>query len=308
MSEIPASSPLIPSETTSRLMRMATYASVTVASILIVTKIGAWLLTDSVSLLSSLVDSILDVGASIVSLIAVRSALQPADREHRFGHGKAEPLAGLAQAAFIAGSGVFLLFEALDRLIHPQPVEHGLIGVGVMLFATVMTLLLVAFQFYVIRRTDSLAVKADSLHYRADILINGTVILSLLLSTYLGWSFADPILAMVIVFYLAWGSTEILKQSIDNLMDREFPEGDRRRIREIALAHPEVIDVHDIRTRSAGPSSFIQMHLELARDLSLLKAHEISDAVMYEVEEAFPNTEVLIHQDPEGIEERRDDV
>lgn len=290
------------------LMRAATYASVAVAALLICIKLGAWIVSDSVSLLSSLVDSLLDVGASLVNLFAVRHALQPADAEHRFGHGKAESLAGLAQAAFIAGSGVFLILEAGERLFTPQLIERGEIAIVVMVVSVILTVGLVAFQSYVIQRTSSLAVRADSLHYRVDIIVNLAVILALVLATQLGWIFADPIFALAIVAYMAWGAGKIGRRSIEELMDREFNDDDRERIRAIVLAHPQVLSLHDMRTRSAGPNSFIQLHIEMDRELSLLQAHNIADDVMYEVEAAFPNTEVLIHQDPEGVEERRDAV
>ncbi len=295
-------------ETTKKLMVAATYASVSVAVVLIAAKLGAWLFTDSVALLSSLADSVLDAAASLVNLLAVRSALQPADREHRFGHGKAESLAGLAQAAFIAGSGVFLLLESVERLITPRAVDHGLIGIAVMGFSIVLTVALVGFQIYVVKRTNSIAIAADQLHYRIDILVNFAVIVSLLLASIGGWRLADPLFAILIVAYMGSGAYKILRQSLKDLMDTEFDEADRTRIRDIVLAHPDVRDIHDMRTRSSGPDAFIQLHIEMDGDLSLLAAHEISDQVMLNVEKAFPNAEVLIHQDPEGVEERRDQL
>ena len=295
-------------ESGARLMRLATYASVTVASILIVAKLGAWLATESVSLLSSFVDSLLDVGASLANLFAVRHALQPADREHRFGHGKAEALAGLAQAAFIAGSGVFLILEAVDRFINPRAVANGEIGIIVMVVALVLTIGLVMFQSHVVKETGSVAIEADSLHYRVDILVNVAVIASLFITSYGELPLADPLFAIAIVIYMGLGSWKIGQKAIDDLMDREFPDEDRIKIREIAMRHPKVRHVHDMRTRSSGPYSFIQIHLEMDKTLTLIEAHEISDEVMYSVEKEFPNTEVLIHQDPEGVEERRDDI
>lgn len=289
-----------------KLMVAATYASVSVAVVLIAAKLGAWLFTDSVSLLSSLADSVIDAAASLVNLFAVRSALAPADREHRFGHGKAESLAGLAQAAFIAGSGVFLLLQSVERLITPRAVDHGLIGITIMGFSIVLTVALVGFQLYVVKRTNSIAIAADSLHYRIDILVNFAVIVSLLLASFGGWRLADPLFAILIIAYMGSGAYKILRQSLLDLMDTEFPEADRARIRSIVLAHPDVQDIHDMRTRSSGPDAFIQLHIEMDRDLSLAAAHEISDEVMFSVEQAFPNAEVLIHQDPEGVEERRD--
>lgn len=289
-------------------MRVATYASVTVASLLILIKMSAWFVTGSLSLLSSLVDSILDAGASLVNLIAVRHALQPADKEHRFGHGKAEALASLAQAAFIAGSGVFLLLESVDRFAKPQEISNSDTGIGVMVIAIIMTLLLVSFQTYVVKKTNSIAISADSLHYRADILVNVAVIISLILSAKLQWTMADPIFAVLIVFYMSIGAYKIGGQAFDVLMDREFPDEDRKRIKDIAEGHEKVLNVHDMRTRSSGATSFIQFHAEMPKDISLSEAHEIADEVMYMVEEVFPNTEVLIHQDPEGVDERRDAV
>ena len=297
-----------PSVKTAKLMRSATYASVSVAVILIIVKLSAWIATESVSLLSSLVDSLLDAGSSLINLFAIYHALQPADKEHRFGHGKAEALAGLAQAAFIAGSGVFVMLEALDRLFNPRSINHGEFGIAVMIFAILLTIILVLFQAYVVRKTGSIAISADSFHYRVDVIVNFTVILSLVLSSYGNILWADPIFAFAIVFYMGFGSWKIALKSLDDLMDREFPDEDRIKIRKIAMAHPKVRDVHDLRTRKSGPYSFIQIHLEMNRELTLVEAHKISDEVMYSVEEAFPSTEVLIHQDPEGVEERRDDI
>ncbi len=288
------------------LMRLATYASVGVACMLILAKGVAWFATDSVSMLSTLLDSMLDAVASIVTLLAVRHALQPADYEHRFGHGKAEALAGLAQAAFIAGSGLFLLVESISRFFTPHPVGNGAWGIGVMIGSIILTSVLVMFQTHVVRRTGSLAVGADAFHYRIDIATNLAVIGSLILASGFGLSYADPLVAVAIVVYMAYGSFGIVAQSLDELMDRELPDADRQKIKDIALSETQIKSVHDLRTRSSGPNRFIQIHVEMDRNLSLIEAHEISDRVMYNVEAAFPNSEVLIHQDPEGVEERRD--
>lgn len=288
-----------------RLMRRATYASVAVAGLLIAVKLAAYFATDSVSLLSTLLDSLLDAAASLVTLVAVRHALAPPDREHRFGHGKAEPLAALGQAAFIAGSSLLLLFEVARRLVDPQPVENTAIGVGVMLFSMVATVLLVAYQKWVVRRTGSIAINADSLHYLSDLLVNAAVILALLLATQLGWLLADPLFGAGIALYILHTAWRIARGALDMLMDRELPDEDRQRIRAIALRHPAVRQLHDLRTRAAGPTWFIQFHLELDGEMSLAEAHAISDAVEAEILAAFPGAEVIIHQDPAGIEERR---
>lgn len=286
-----------------RLMRLATYASVSVATVLIGFKFGAWVLTDSVSMLSTLVDSVLDALASLVNLYAVNRALQPPDREHRFGHGKAEPLAGVGQSTFIAGSSLFLTFEAVRRLFDPQLVERTTLGVGVMVVSIVATLALVTFQRHVIKRTKSVAISADSLHYKGDLLVNVSVIVALVLAGQFGFTLADPLFAFGIAGYILWTAWHIFRDALNQLMDKEFAVGDRDRIKEIALAHPEVMAIHDLRTRSSGRDTFIQLHLEMHGAMTLLRAHDVADRVELELMAAFPEAEVLIHQDPFGLEE-----
>ena len=288
-----------------RMMRLATMAAVGVASLLIAAKLAAWIATGSVALLSTLVDSALDAVASVLNFVAVRQALTPADDEHRFGHGKAEPLAGLGQSAFIAGSALFVMGEAGKRLFVPEPVVRSNIGIAVMVVSVVLTLFLLRFQRMVVRETGSLAVRADSTHYAGDLLMNVAVIAALAAQSTLGWSFVDPVLAIVIALSLIWSAWRISKQSLDLLMDHELPEADRRRIVEISTGHPEVRNVHDLRTRSAGHDAFIQLHLELDPDIALSKAHVISDQVEDAIRAAYPNAEVIIHQDPAGLPEDR---
>lgn len=286
-----------------RLMRLATYASVTVAGLLISAKLGAWWLTDSVAMLSSLVDSLLDAGASVVTLFAVRHSLRPADAEHRFGHGKAEPLAALAQAGLICGSALFLLIEAVPRLLSPQPVAAGEIGLAVMLFSAVATFALTRFQRYVVRRTGSTAIDADALHYVTDLLANLAVIAALLLSTRLGWHLADPLFALAIAGYIFWSAVRIGRRAFDMLMDRELPEAERQRILEVARSHPDVLGVHELKTRASGQSSFVQLHLEIDGSMTLYRAHVIADTIETELQTLYPDAEVIIHQDPHVLSE-----
>lgn len=288
-----------------RLKRCAAIASVTVASILISTKAVAWFLTGSVSLLSTLINSLLDLAASVLNLIAIHHAAQPADQEHRFGHGKAEPLAGLGQAAFIGGSAAFLLFEAVNRLVRPRPIENELVGLAVMGLSIALTFVLVVYQRWVIARTRSIAISANSLHYKTDLLVNLGVVAALVLSSRFKLPLADPLIAIAIAAYILWSAWSIFTGSLHVLMDHELSEEARQRIRQIALAHPAVISIHDLRTRSSGSQSFIQFHLELNGNLSLRTAHAIADEVMDRVEKEFPNAEVLIHEDPHGIKEKR---
>jgi ferrous-iron efflux pump FieF len=288
-----------------RLMRLATYAAVAVACLLILAKFVAYLLTGSVSMLSTLIDSLLDAAASLVNLVAVNHALMPADREHRFGHGKAEALAGLGQSTFIAGSAVFLLVQAGDRLYHPHPIENSALGIGVMLFSMALTAVLVVFQRYVIRRTRSVAITADSLHYAGDVAVNIAVLVAFLLSAQLGWHLADPIFALAIGLYIVFVAWQIARSAYDMLMDRELPDAERERIKQIARAHPKVRDLHDLRTRMSGRNSFIQFHLEMDGQMTLAEAHELADEVEADILAEFPGAEVIIHEDPEGVAETR---
>ncbi len=283
---------------TARLMRWATYASVSTALILIFVKVIAWFVTDSVSILATLLDSSLDVLASLVNLFAVHHALQPADKEHRFGHGKAEALAGMGQAMFIAGSAGFLLLQAVGRLLHPQEITAGLeIGVAVMIFSIIATLILISFQKYVIKHTNSTAIKADALHYKTDLLVNASVIVALLLTFY-GKGYFDALFGIGIALFILYSAWEIVKESIDLLMDHELPDEEREKIRQIVLNHAGTEGLHDLRTRRSGTRIFIQLHLELDSTLTLAAAHIIADDVENELESLFADAEVIIHEDP----------
>ncbi len=297
--------PLIHGSAADRLRRMATYASVAVAGILIAAKFAAWLETGSVALLSSLVDSLLDAVASLVNLVAIRHAMSPADREHRFGHGKAEPLAVLGQSAFITGSALLLLAEAVKRLIRPLPVENPPAGIAVMIFSIAVTIGLVLYQRHVVRQTGSIAITADELHYRSDLVLNLSVIGALILGSILGFPRLDPLFGAAIGIWIIYSAVRLARLSLFQLMDHELPDDEREKIRAIVQSHPDVVAAHDLRTRVAGPTAFIQIHIEMDGALSLIRAHEISDEVEANLRSAYPHAEVIIHQDPEGIEEPR---
>ena len=288
-----------------QLIRNATVASVSVACFLIIIKLVAFLLTNSIALLATLIDSLLDAAASIINLIAVRHSLTPADHEHRFGHGKAEALAGLGQAAFISGSAFFLIFEAGGRLLNPQAVTHSSVGIIVMIISIICTIGLVKYQRHVVKKTGSVAITADSLHYLSDILVNLFVIFALVLNAQFGWVKADPIFGLGVSLFVLYSAWQIVQQSVHHLMDRELADEDREKIISIVAAHPEVINMHDLRTRRAGQDVFIQLHLELDGSLLLKEAHRISEEVEGQINEAFPNAEILIHEDPDDIVEER---
>ncbi len=304
MAEAAAPFAMIDAEAAQRLRRRATYAALAVAAVLIAAKLVVWISTGSVALLSSLVDSLVDALASLVNFFAVRHAVVPADREHRFGHGKAEPLAALGQSAFLVGSAVLLMMEAVRRLVSPPPVEGALAGIAVMLFSIVVTIGLVTYQRHVVRLTGSLAIGADELHYRGDLILNGGVIATLVLGSVYKVPILDPLFGAGVALWIVYSATKIARLSLTQLMDRELPDAERARVRAIAESHPEVTAVHDIRTRIAGPTTFIQLHLEMDGAINLLRAHEISDAVEMDLRRAFPHAEIMIHEDPAGIEER----
>lgn len=287
------------------LKRLATNLSVAVGATLAAAKLAAWLITDSVAMLSSLLDSLVDVIASMITLLTVRHALRPPDRAHRFGHGKAEPLGALAQAAFIAGSGLFVVFQAINRLLNPQPITAAAVGVAVMALAIVLTLALVLFQRHVVRRTGSLAIGADRLHYTGDLLTNLAVIGTLLTYRYAGIGWLDPLVAIGIAGYLLINAAQIGRGALDALMDRELPSTDRDRIEAIVLAHDRVEGLHDLRTRSSGTTTFIALHMEVDGELTVNQAHDIADSVEAALRAAFPGAQVLVHQEPAGLDDER---
>lgn len=286
-----------------RLLRFATYASVGTATFLVSIKLGAWWVTHSVSLLSTLVDSMLDVAASIINLLAVRAALTPADSDHRFGHGKAEPLAALGQSAFIGGSAVFLLLEVSQRFLDPREIEATHIGIGVMVFSIVATLALLRFQKYVVRETGSLVIEADALHFSVDVLVNASVIVALVLISQFGWLLADPLFGLGIGIYILWHAWKLMRSSLDMLMDRELADDERAKISQIILDNEEVLGIHDLRTRASGRQIFVQCHVELDGQMSLATAHAVTDRIEALLSASFPHAEILFHQDPHGIEE-----
>lgn len=279
-------------------MRRATQASVAVALTLVVIKGGAWVYTGSVAMLGSLLDSFLDVLASGIMLVAVNHSLTPADRDHRFGHGKAEAIAGLGQAALIAGSALFLFLQSAGRFISPVVPSHSNVGIAVLLISIVLTYALVRYQRRVMEKTGSLAIASDNLHYVGDLLMNAGVIVSLMTVEFGIGAYADAAMGVIIAGLLFRSVWSITAGAFDMLMDREMADSDRQRIKEAVLAHPEVRGIHELRTRTSGLTSFIQFHIELAPDMSLMRAHRISDAVEAAVGRLFPGADILIHTDP----------
>ena len=289
-----------------RLTRTASYASLTVALTLVFAKLWAWQATDAISILSSLADSFLDVLASAITFVAIGYALTPADREHRFGHGKTEGLAALAQAVIIAISALYVCYEAVGRLLAPKPVLEPTTGLTVIIGSTLLTLALLSFQRLVVRRTGSVAIEADALHYRTDVIVNLSVAIAIPIASWTDWTIIDPLVGIGVAAYLMWSAYGIATKSMGILLDREIPEAERRRIREIALENPAVKGFHDLRTRSGGSRYIIQFHLELDPQTSLVDTHIILDAVENTIRKEFKGCELIVHADPVGFPEDRD--
>lgn len=290
------------------LRRLATYASIANAVVLIGAKIFAWLATGSLALLTSVVDAGVDLAASAGTFVGVRYAQHPPDREHRFGHGKAESLAAALQAVFLAGSAAVLIAEAVDHLIAPQALGRLDIGLGVIGASIVVTSGLVLFQGHVVRRTRSEAISADRMHYIADVVMNIAVLVALILTKLTGWKRFDPLFAMGIAGYMLWSAWRVARRAGDVLLDRELPDADRQRIVQIVMQDGRARAIHDLRTRHAGDRLFVEFHLEVDGQLTVEQGHQIADALEHAVRAAYPTAEVITHEEPAGIiDERLDD-
>lgn len=288
---------MITSNEHAKLMRLATRASLLVACILIAAKAIAWWMSGSVSLLAGLTDSVMDAAASFINLLAVHYALKPADDDHRYGHGKAEALAGLAQALFISISAVLIGAHALERLNNPQPLAAETLGIAVIFLSLLLTMALLLLQRHVVKETGSTAVHADSLHYTSDLLLNGSILAALVLAG-MGWSHADALFGLGIAVYILWSAVGISRQSVAVLMDKELPLEVTERMHELVCAVPGVLGVHDLRSRISGIHWHVQLHLELPANMPLKQAHELCDLAEAAIHSEFERTEVLVHPDP----------
>ncbi|MES2119537.1 MAG: cation diffusion facilitator family transporter [Pseudomonadota bacterium] len=284
----------------SKLTARAAMASTGMAVTLILLKAYAALKTASMAMLGSLTDSSLDLIASLIVLLAVRIAATPADHEHRFGHGKAEALAALAQVIIISVSAIFIGFRAVQRLISGAETAHAELGIGVSVIAIILTIGLITYQRHVVNRTGSLAIGTDRLHYSSDLLLNGSVIAALVLDQFLGVVGADAVFGMLIALWLLWGAWRASSDAVAQLMDREWPDEMRQRFLEACKEYRELAGLHDFRTRSSGTHHFAQFHVWVPADWTVKEAHDRLDAVEEALQERFPGTEILIHVDPEG--------
>lgn len=282
------------------LNRRAAIASVFTAIVLLILKSFAAYETNSIAMLGSLADSGLDLFASLVTLFAVRYAAMPADDDHRFGHGKAEALSALFQVMLIAVSAIIIGWRAIDQLQSGRETSAPEYGIGVSVIAIIATFALLIYQRRIINQTSSVAIGADHLHYKSDMLLNAAVIIAIILDTILRIRGADAVFGIGIALWLAWGAWNAASEAIDQLMDKEWPEEKRLSFVEIAAQYPELKSLHDLRTRSSGGKNFVQFHVDMDPNMSVRSAHNILDRVEESLCKAFPHTEILIHIDPEG--------
>lgn len=290
---------------TNRLKQIATAASVALSVSLMLLKLFASLYTGSLAVLSSLVDSISDIFASLITFVAVRFASQPASRDHRYGYGKAEALSALVQSAFVAGSGVFVIYEGIYRVFHPHPLADAGLGIAVMVISLLATLVLIAFQRYVVKKTNSMAVSADSVHYMVDVATNGSIIASLAAVKFFGIDWFDTAAAVFVSFYLLFNAYKIAKEAISLLLDKELSPDIRKTVAEIVANSSFCRGLHDLRTRDLGGVYMFEFHLELDGSLSLYDAHKLGDIIEFEIKRRYPGAQIIIHQDPAGLEEER---
>ncbi|MBK5264393.1 MAG: cation diffusion facilitator family transporter [Alphaproteobacteria bacterium] len=282
------------------LTSRAAMASVSVALLLLSFKGYAAWATGSVAMLGSLADTGLDFVASLVALFGVRFAAMPADRLHRFGHGKAEALVAMFQVVLIIFSAFGIAWRAIDRIGSAQTTGNAEYGIGVSLIAITATFALLAYQRHVIRQTQSLAIGTDHLHYKSDLMLNLSVIVALVLDQYLGFAGADALFGIAIALWLGWGALRASSNAVDQLMDKEWPLERRQRFIEVAGHHPLVAGIHDLRTRTSGMHDFAQFHIWVSPQMSIQEAHRVMDEIEARLHPEFPGVEILIHPDPEG--------
>jgi ferrous-iron efflux pump FieF len=286
------------------LTRRAASASIAMALFLILLKTYASWSTGSVAMLGSLADTALDLVASLVTLMGVRWAAMPADDDHRFGHGKAEALAALVQVILIALSAIGIAWRALARLFDPSKTQGLELGVGVSAVAMAATFALLAYQRHVIRKTASVAIRTDHVHYQSDLLLNLSVIAALVLDQLLGWRLADPLFGIAIAGWLIYNGWQAASHAVDQLMDREWAEEERSEFLAAAKDYPELQGLHDFRTRTSGAQRFAQFHVWVPEDWTVKDAHDRLDLVEEALQGRFPGTEIIIHLDPAGHTDR----
>lgn len=290
-----------------KLVKRAANFAIIIATVLILIKGFAWWQTGSMAILAAMTDSVVDLFASMTNILVLRFALKPADDDHTFGHGKAESLAALAQSAFITGSAAFLLLQGIQRFTEPQFIQSSEVGVIISIISISLTAILVLYQRKVVKLTHSPAIQADSLHYQTDLYMNAAILVAMLLNIN-GFIYADSLFAIGIAFYILYNAAKMLWEAMQSLLDQALPQEEVDKIWTIALEHPRIISIHDVKTRRAGAIRFIQLHLELDDHLPLIVAHEITDSLEQKLRVAFPHSDVIIHQEPTSVVEQEKNI
>lgn len=288
-----------------KLKKIATIASVSLAVSLSLLKTFGALYTGSLAVLSSMIDSLADIFASSITYVAVKFSSRPATADHRYGYGKAEALSALIQSAFIAGSGIFVMYDGFSRIFYPRPLESTGMGIIIMVISLISTMGLIIFQKFVTKRTNSQAISADSAHYTVDVITNASIIISLIVVELFQISWFDTLTAFIISAYLLKNAYHLAKEAVGLLMDEELSEEIRLNIIRIVKESPFAKGIHDLRTRDLGGNYMFEFHLELDGELSLYAAHDLTDMIEDDILEAYPNSQIIIHQDPAGIKEER---
>ena len=282
------------------LAKKSSYYSVITVIVILIAKIYAWTNTNSVAIFASMLDSFFDLSASLVNLFALQYSSIPPDDNHRFGHNKIEDMAIFAQSMFFIGSSFFMLFHCIDRIINPEVILKIDLGIKVIILSIILNLSLVLFQSYVIKKTKALVVQADKLHFLVDAMASIVTLIALYTSNY--WPSSDIFCGVTISLYMLYSSYKLLRVSLKNLLDEEFSQEEKQEILNIISSYTSILGIHELKTRTAVNKKFIQFHIELDGNISLYDAHKISDLIMLDLENKFPGCEVMIHQDPEGVE------
>lgn len=289
----------------SHLTQRAALISFGVALVIIAMQLYAYYMTNAMVVLASVLESVMDAVASATALFALRQAHRPADENHRYGHGKAEPLVTLGQAAFIAGSGVYFIIQSVSRIIDPEPITQNGLGIQIMLLSSALIIILLVYQHRVVQRTKSLSIKADFLHYLNDVIVNGMVIVSLWLGGSRDWPWLDGTASIIIASYILLAAWQLGKTAAGELMDLELSDPERNHILEIIRANRAVEGVHDLRTRRSGPDIFIEAHVEMAPHMSLVAVHHVTDMIESALKMEFPTAHITLHQEPAGIQDEK---
>lgn len=292
-------------EQANRLKKRAAAGSIALAVTLTVIKTLGVMFTGSLSVLSSMIDSLADLFASSITFIAVRYSSKPANCKHRYGYGKAESLSALMQSAFVAGSGIFVMYDGISRFLSPRPMVQAGIGIAVMVISLILTIALICFQKYVAARTHSQAINADSQHYTVDVISNTSIILTLLVVKFFGFHWFDTLTAFLVAAYLLFNAYKLANEAVAVLMDKELDDEIRENIQKIVLSSEHAQGIHDLRTRDLGGVYMFEFHLELDGNLPLRTAHDYCDEVQNNILKHYPNAQIIVHQDPAGLPENR---